>query len=264
MDANGITIKLQDVLGVQATPGVANEPPRMAAKFWNEHSGKQTSLKKFFGRQPEDTQSLDKSSTPSLVSDSSIPAEPVAKPPLPASSKSHDLTNPLSPSLSTSTPSPASKRKITLETSNSSKRLKLKNETVKPKEKNTGKSTIASFFSQPKTRNSQTTAFSSTVSKGKDKVIGTQPLADNHISPSDGLTQADEDSDYRMALLLSSQDSIPSSSQGRPEKETKQAWNNLLAPIQPPKCVVHREPAKELTVTKQGPNKGKKFFICSR
>ena len=237
----------------------------MAAKFWNEHSGKQTSLEKFFGRQPEDTQSLDQSSTPGLVSDSSIAAGPVDKLPLPASSKYHDLTSPLPPSLSTTNPaSPAPKRKITVETSSSSKRLKLKNETAKPKEKNLGKSTIASFFSQPKTRNFQTTSSSSTTPKGKDKVIGTQPHTDNHITPSDGLTEADEDADYRLALLLSSQDSIPSSSQGRPEKESKQAWNNLLAPIQPPKCLVHREPAKELSVTKQGPNKGKKFFICSR
>ena len=221
-------------------------------------------LEKFFGRQPADTQSPDQSFTPSLISDTSIVAEPAAKAPLPPSLKSHDSTSSLSHSLSTSTPaSPASKRKITVETGNSSKRLKLKNETTKPKEK-TPKSTIASFFSQPKSKNSQTTASSSTVSKAKDKVIGTQLHADNPTTPSDGLTQADEDADYRLALLLSSQDSIPLSSQGRPEKETKQAWNNLLAPIQPPKCLIHREPTKEFTVTKQGPNKGKKFFICSR
>ena len=221
-------------------------------------------LEKFFGRQPADTQSPDQSFTPSLISDTSIVAEPAAKAPLPPSLKSHDSTSSLSHSLSTITPaSPASKRKITVETGNSSKRLKLKNETTKPKEK-MPKSTIASFFSQPKSKNSQATASSSTVSKAKDKVIGTQLHADNPTTPSDGLTQADEDADYRLALLLSSQDSIPLSSQGRPEKETKQAWNNLLAPIQPPKCLIHHEPAKEFTVTKQGPNKGKKFFICSR
>ena len=265
-DANGITIRLQDVLGVHATPGAAKEPPRLAAKFWNEYSGKQTSLKTFFGRQSADTQSLDKSSTSSLVSDTSIAAEPVAKPPLSQSSKSQGLTSSLSPSLFTTTTSVSlvSKRKITVDPGSSSKRLKLENESTKPKERNPGKSTIASFFSQPMTRNSQTTASSSTLSKGKDKAIETQPHADNDITLSDGLTQPDEDADYRLALLLSSQDSIPSSSQGRPEKETREAWNNLLAPIQPPKCLIHREPAKELTVTKQGPNKGKKFFICSR
>ena len=265
-DANGITIKLQDVLGVQAAPpGAAKEPPRLAAKFWDEHSGKQTLLENFFGRQPADTPSLDQSSTPSMVSDTSTAAEAVAKPPPPQGSKSLEFIN--SPSSSTTTPaSPTSKRKITVETSNSSKRLKPKNGIAKPKEKNPGKQTIASFFSQPKTRNSQTTASLSTVSKGKDKVIGTPLHAENDVTPSDSLTltQADEDADYRLALLLSSQDSITSSSQCRLEKESKQAWNNLLAPIQPPKCLIHRELAKELTVTKQGPNKGKKFFICSR
>ena len=78
-----------------------------------------------------------------------------------------------------------------------SKRLKLEleNEFTKLKEKNPGKSTISSFFSQPKTRNSH---------------------VDNDISPPDGtgLTQPDEDADYRLALLLSSHDFIPTSLQG--------------------------------------------------
>ncbi|KAF8961943.1 Endonuclease/exonuclease/phosphatase [Flammula alnicola] len=86
-------------------------------------------------------------------------------------------------------------------------------------------------------------------------------------------TDVDEDADYRLALQLSqSEDNImPSSSQsssglGQTEKdqESKQAWNTLLAPTQVPKCSVHGEPAKEYTVNKPGPNKGKKFFICSR
>ncbi|KAH9479907.1 DNA-(apurinic or apyrimidinic site) endonuclease 2 [Psilocybe cubensis] len=48
------------------------------------------------------------------------------------------------------------------------------------------------------------------------------------------------------------------------EQNFKQAWNTLLAPIQAPLCVVHQEPTKEYTVNKPGPNKGKKFFTCSR
>jgi len=47
-------------------------------------------------------------------------------------------------------------------------------------------------------------------------------------------------------------------------KTATAAWSHLLAPIEPPKCIIHKEPAKELTVTKPGPNKGKNFFICSR
>ena len=278
-DVNGITIKLQDVLGVQATSGAVKEPPRLAAKFWDEYSGKQTLLENFFGRQPAGTKTPDPSSTPISVSDtSSIAAEPLDRvqsspvaelTPL-RSSKSSDLAVSLSPSPSTTAPaSPASKRKIRVETGKSSKKLKLvptlTNEITKSNEKTPGQSTIASFFSQPKSPKRQLNASSSTasISKGKDKVIDTQHHADDDTKPpDDDLT---EDADYRLALFLSSQDSISSSSsQGRPEKATKQAWNNLLAPIQPPKCLVHREPAKELIVNKQGPNKGKRFFLCSR
>ena len=263
----GITIKLQDVLGVQAIPGAAKEPPRLAAKFWDEYSAKQTLLENFFGRQPVDTHTLDQSSTAILVSDNSIAAEPLesgqSSPSLP-SSKSHDLSDSLSPSSSTTAPaSPTSKRKIA-ETGKSSKRLKLiptlKNKITKPKEKNPSQSTIASFFSQPKATKSASSSTTS-ASKRKDKVIDTQPLVDDDIKSPHGPTQ---DADYRLALILSSQDSISSSSQGHPERETKQAWNDLLAPIQPPNCIIHREPAKELIVNKQGPNKGKRFFICSR
>ncbi|KAF8799986.1 DNase I-like protein [Phlegmacium glaucopus] len=280
-DANGITIKLQDVLGVQATPGEAKEPPRLAAKFWAEYSGKQMLLEKFFGKQPVDTQTVELSPTPVLVSDASLAAEPsdrgqsslVAEPSFPSSSECS-----ITPSPSTTAqavPPPASltsKRKITAETTQSSKKSKTiptrKNETTKAKEKTPGQSTIASFFSQPKATKSQITTASASVLKlkGKETATGTQVHGDNDLTtPSDGLTQVDEDADYRLALLLSSQDSISSLSQDHhAEKETKQAWNNLLAPIQAPKCVVHREPAKEFTVNKQGPNKGKRFFICSR
>ena len=87
-------------------------------------------------------------------------------------------------------------------------------------------------------------------------------------------TEYQLDSDYRLALELSaSQETllsqalpVPSSSTASKQngKQTTAAWSHLLAPIQPPKCLVHNEPAKELTVTKPGPNKGKNFFICSR
>ena len=278
-DANGITTKLQDVLGVQATSGEVKEPPRLAAKFWDEYSGKQMLLEKFFGKKPQTT---DLSSTTILDANTSTAVEPLGQgqsSPVPdplasSSSEPHDSVNSFSTSPSTTPqavplPSSTSKRKLTVETAQSSKRLKLiptrNNESAKPKEKNPGQSTIASFFSQPKATNSQTI---STVSvskfKGKEKVAGTQLHTDDDTRPLEGPTQANEDADYRLALLISSQDSLPSSSQGCPEKETKQAWNNLLIPTQPPKCVVHREPAKELTVNKQGPNKGKRFFICSR
>lgn len=44
----------------------------------------------------------------------------------------------------------------------------------------------------------------------------------------------------------------------------KDAWSAILAPTPIPPCTVHNEPAKEYTVRKPGPNKGKRFFTCSR
>jgi AP endonuclease-2 len=51
---------------------------------------------------------------------------------------------------------------------------------------------------------------------------------------------------------------------GNGSNTSKEVWSALLAPIATPKCNVHGEPAKEFTVNKQGPNKGKRFFICAR
>ncbi|KAF9004487.1 DNase I-like protein [Hymenopellis radicata] len=70
----------------------------------------------------------------------------------------------------------------------------------------------------------------------------------------------DDDEDYRLALELSRQ---PSSPPPVPDRQSSKKWKSLLAPVPPPRCTVHNEPAKELT-TKQGVNKGKMFFICSR
>lgn len=74
--------------------------------------------------------------------------------------------------------------------------------------------------------------------------------------------------DYQLALHLASQEADPpplmSSTGNGSSSNTKAAWSELMAPIQPPKCTVHGEPAKEYTVNKPGPNKGKTFFICSR
>ena len=47
-----------DLIQARATPSTfsyfaALEPPRIAAKFWNEYSGKQTLLSSFFGKSKE-------------------------------------------------------------------------------------------------------------------------------------------------------------------------------------------------------------------
>jgi AP endonuclease-2 len=45
---------------------------------------------------------------------------------------------------------------------------------------------------------------------------------------------------------------------------TSAAWSSLLTPKAIPRCTMHGDPAKEWTVSKPGPNKGRKFWLCSR
>ncbi|KAI9488886.1 Endonuclease/exonuclease/phosphatase [Zychaea mexicana] len=45
---------------------------------------------------------------------------------------------------------------------------------------------------------------------------------------------------------------------------SKQSWNSLFTPKAVPLCTVHKEPCKLKTVTKKGPNQGRKFYVCSR
>lgn len=138
---------------------------------------------------------------------------------------------------------------------------------------------LSAFFSQPAP---------STISVS----TSTDPTADNVTNGSSSiLNSQDQDqieADYRLALQLSgstSQDlllsnevdpqpvvsraSFSSNNGATPlnpqnSRNGKATWTDILAPLQPPKCTVHNERARELTVTKPGPNKGKNFFICSR
>jgi AP endonuclease-2 len=163
----------------------------------------------------------------------------------------------------------AAKRKFVPETANSTKKAK-----VKEKKSKAGQPSIASFFAKP----------SASASTSKNKQAGEPSSPQGHSNSAvdhemdvDGHDQEDED--YKLALQLSqeyssqfnlssSQSSVASSSNGsgngKRKDKAKDAWTSLLAPTQPPTCRAHNEPAKEYTVNKPGPNKGKKFFICSR
>ena len=48
------------------------------------------------------------------------------------------------------------------------------------------------------------------------------------------------------------------------EKKGSHSWSTLFARVEPPRCIVHGEPARQFTVNKPGPNRGKTFFVCSR
>ncbi|KAK6977709.1 DNA-lyase 2 [Favolaschia claudopus] len=264
------TIKLRDVLGVSA----GTEPPRIAAKFWDEY--KQRLLDTFFGKKAEPDSKVSVLPSRTTPLPDTTPSTPSAAPEsaaaLPAASTSSSVpafnplgddqrvsqSQPIPPSSSTS----VSKRKREAQEPVASSSKKSKAD--KQKLKKAGQTSLASFFSKPKPHLDPSPYSSSQTktSKSESKSEASPPPS----SPSASLPLEGHsiDADYQFALSLSQSQKSSSPSPSRSSGESKKAWSSLLAPLEPPLCQVHGEPAKELTVNKPGPNKGKNFFICSR
>ncbi|CAK5273443.1 unnamed protein product [Mycena citricolor] len=220
---SGVFVKLADVLG---NPEPGAEPPRLAAKFWEEH--RQRGVDTFFGKAGAKQVVALKKDSP--VAEMKAPS---ASPPEDTPKRERDILQSSSSSssclpIAAKSPSPAStaKRKQNGPTPSSSNSKRPKN----------GQPTLASFFGSKSASASQ-----SSVTHSSESTI---------------------DSDYQLALALSAAESEPSSSP--PNPHTARAWTTILAPLEPPRCSVHDEPAKVMTVNKPGPNRGKTFFVCSR
>lgn len=262
-DADGAVTRLSDVLGARSVAGEPAEPPRLAAKYWDEF--KQKLLSTFFGKKSDERKSgspLSASQTPALGTPqnpenlehtgqstiTSVPDDLLIQP----SSASEQV--PVDP------PSATTKRRLVADDTKSSTKKARVVEPRKTPAKQNGKSkpgaqaTLAGFFAQPKATGSK----GSSSSKAKAKSASSPPA---HEPP-----DTEEDADYQFALQLSqAEDNVPPlSSQGSSSGESKQKWTSLLAPTKAPNCTAHNEPAKEFTVGKPGPNKGKRFFSCAR
>ncbi|KAJ6517877.1 Endonuclease/exonuclease/phosphatase [Mycena vitilis] len=248
VDKNGGVLKLRDSLGSRT---VGAEPPRIAAKFWDEY--KQRLLDTFFGKKadlstkPTPSQLTQPNSDPRSAIVDSVDAEMLVVPSMTATAVSSPTQPPedrQSSRSQASSSSPASssapaKRKRNPQEPVASSSKKPKKDVSKPAI--AGQTNLASFFSKPDPSSSK-----SDTSKPK-------------LSAADLL-----DADYKLALSLSQESSPPRASGSQSNGESKKAWTTLLAPVKPPLCEVHGEPTKELTVNKPGPNKGKNFFICAR
>ncbi len=282
-----ITLESGEILSLheamKQTPDL-KEPPRIAARFWEEFSGKQTVLSSFFGKHavskqkgdmppfstpaPTPGSGADRATATSLPSpdaptDTPVVASPVvtqsiSSPPPPPPEPPKKLKPPqiTRPSLSISS---TQKRKSS-ENASSTKSKKLKQQTK-------GQASIASFFGKPSASSS-----SSHTKQSPQEVIEIEDDPPARTSTSEG-DRDQLDADYRLALALAEDAdrspapaSSPSSSQAQPpsSSQNQAAWSNLFAPVPPPKCTVHNEPTRLYTVNKQGPNKGKTFYICAR
>jgi len=205
-------------------------------------------------------------------------------PPNASQSPSHKLTPSSSSSLLktastssnlTSTP----KRKLTAETSS----LKRQKQEQKMQGQGPGQIKLLTVFGKPPPSPSLSSKRRSKFkpkSRSKSILQEPDPDAETQAEPATASYAANTneglDADDRFAMLSQEQEQILdlSCSQGNGNgnenknengsSTSKHIWSTLLAPTQVPKCTVHGEPAKELTVTKQGPNRGKRFFICAR
>lgn len=317
-NADGSTTRLRDVLGARA-----GEPlPRLATKYWDEFSGKQTQLHKFFVKKapvqsPDpgaDTSSTDNRSEPATVSESVshgnsqasvatiLATAELTDPPDNASSEatvpsqSHTSLpslrgQPLATTSQAITPAAGTihpqKRKLLSETP-LERVKKQKGKKVQKKSGSNGldgQTKLSSFYSKSKTVThgsscgaddfpivSQAVGKETTASPFPTEIIDVDDIPEE-ILPSDDIGM--EAAICNPSQPLSSQSStcsfhflpadddpelIPANNGGN----GKEAWSALLAPTPIPRCKVHNEPAKEFSVKKPGPNKGKRFFICSR
>ncbi|KAG6332090.1 hypothetical protein ID866_7000 [Astraeus odoratus] len=302
---DGRKLCLRDVMPSPTRDGVA-ALPRIAARRWDEFSGKQTLLSTFFAKG-------EKMSAQADASDPLILGSPSASPPQTsvisssaeskfASAMPPDRTvtldlpmcdslppvatsaTSISPRLSESSsqeqqipglPSaPPKRKKADVPAVGTKPNKKLKNAARSA----TAKGTLDAFFtpqSPPSPSPPSTLSQSQTI-----QITDDPPLSDADLSEASCLA-----SDYQYALSLSMQDedvlctpgpsqtsstaSVAASSSSTASISSvptgsKAAWSKLMAPIEPPKCNVHGEPAKLYTVNKPGPNKGKTFFLCSR
>ena len=132
-----------------------------------------------------------------------------------------------------------------------------------------GQMKLSSFFVAPQ---KQAEARSKS-SEASSEIIEIE-TGDTPTQQSLALSQSDfSENDHPFASFLNSssqttQTSLSnhngSSSQSQSSKSAAVSWSTIMAPLVAPLCTVHGEPTKELTVNKPGPNKGKKFYVCSR
>lgn len=274
-NSDGSFTNLRDVLSVPSRDGLTPaQPPRLAAKYWDEH--KQRLLSTFFVNK-SDTVCTSSQALPSLS-----PSQPQSQAP---SSREFDFDPSISCQASPiidegSQIACTTKRQMPVSdrTNPSAKKAKLSSSqlstegTSKLNGKTIGKSgqaTIASFFSQrqpPATATVPSRSKSLNSSCSWHSSSGRQSSSPS-VTDSQFVTPRDVDKGAEYDSAFESEPQLPSPS-GSLDKGTsdngRRAWRSFLAPPQVPKCIVHGEPAKEFTVNKPGPNKGKKFFICSR
>ncbi|KAF8606037.1 DNase I-like protein [Ceratobasidium sp. AG-I] len=262
---DGQVSRLVDKLGQPCdSNGLRRDPPPISTKFWGEFSGKQKLLSTFFAKKsatPESTHSggSQQAAVPLILPEPSsqqhvdtTELSVTAKPDLVVSQSTNPSQSPSSIAKQLD-PTPSSlsqdrKRKVA---SSVSQPVALKSKKSKKAQANSEKKQpkLATFF----TGSSEQPGGS----KGRSSSPPIELLGESD-SEEDKLNLTQPESSIQISEISSA-----SSSQPVDSATSKLAWSQLMKPLEPPRCTVHNAPTKEYTVNKTGPNKGKKFFLCS-
>lgn len=246
----GEIVKLIDCM----KQGQKRDLPRIAAKHWEEFSGKQTLLSSFFGK------GKDMERSPSLSEPfRSTSINPDETPSYSAAKQNHDHVDPSTSSSLLSIQGSQTKRvKSVTRATTTKKRKPSPTPSASEKRAKGSQANIASFFKSSSSSTSKSTL--------QNDVIHIPSDDDEDMPPAETISQEQLDADYRLALELSeeasTQSAKPSSSQN--SNSSKSAWSSLFTPIPAPKCNIHGEPTKKYIANKPGPNKGRAFYLCSR
>lgn len=300
-------------------PRTAPEPPRFATKFFEEFSGRQTTLKNFFGKGPTKPP-IEPSPSPTPAPESSLSSTSQPNPTqAKATVKPKQASPPRIPDTDEALASPfglaraafnfidasgskipAAPRPIDMtrdeEDDTSTRKPEVRRQTSggKAKAKSvSGQTKLSSFFSQPssgqKRKASATASPPVQMRPAKSPSIArTDPLLERSNTSSSNLdatsmSQNAPDEEAEAALIARAIEEADAENAMKREKanaEAKPVWSNLFAKKLPPLCDVHHKPCKDfseslhcesvavrltcdLVVKIPGPNKGKRFWLCS-
>ncbi|KAF8944238.1 Class II abasic (AP) endonuclease [Haplosporangium gracile] len=291
---------LQDIL--DAYGGTTDHP--LAARFFDEFSGKQQKLSAFFKKPSSstDTPTVTKTATTTATAtiafmDNKRPASSQAnegdsgaprKKPFFAAATTPTLPStppPQGASSQTRTSTPDSIPKPIIKPTNKPSFAAATKKSATAAAKPSGQQTMLSFFGTPvKKPGKETTPSNDNLSQQQDKASVDASQKSAPLSSPTAISASCESSigSSQESLSLPSSSStttistfspqdyadwIPGSQEVLPfsinGETTTSKWQTLFTPKTIPKCKFHNQPCTEYTVNKKGPNKGRRFFLCS-
>lgn len=256
VNEQGETLVLKDLMNLPPNPENPDEPPdppRFATRFWDEFSGKQRSLKDFFGGGPnkagrQTQKGKDRTAERPLVSTETVEEQDAGEgePQGPVTETKQIITEPETETiidLTNSTEnSPVKPRRKTSTTSASTAKKKVKQP---PRgDPNPSQTNLATFFRPPqRTSNKIAKASQPSVTSTRPR----SPAATTSRSPLP--TTPEQDSDYLYAKALASAEEYTEQDgeDGDVSLDQSQAvasWSSIFAKKVAPRCRIHNLPCK--------------------